>query len=137
MDLTSIELLIKPFKFLFGFLNRKPKFAISSDNKALRKSAALTIGIWVKNLSSLPHNIVSIKGEQEGVPNNFMTSIADPKYKLPMTLNPSDPEKIIVFLGQFLNGRPEDNVDCNIIIKIFSRWKGERIEAGKLKIALE
>lgn len=92
--------------------------------------------IWVKNLSAIPHNIVKIDGEWEEYPNSFRISIVDSKYRLPIALNPNDPEKIIVFVGQFLNRPPNSSSKCNIIVKVFSRWKGNEVEAGRLKFTL-
>lgn len=127
----------KIFTAAYDYFKRKPKFEVTLDTKNLKRSSVLTIGIWVKNLSSRPHNIVKIEGEHEGHHNNFKISIVDRKYNLPIPLDPNKPETIIVFLGQFLHGDPDPNSDCNITIKIFSRWQGKEVEAGRLKIPLK
>jgi len=127
----------KIFTVAYDYFKRKPKFEVTLDTINLKKSSVLTIGIWVKNLSSKSHNIVKIEGEHEGYPNNFKISIVDRKYSLPIPLDPNKPETIIVFLGQFLHGDPDPNSDCNITIKIFSRHQGKEVEAGKLRITLK
>lgn len=95
----------------------------------------MTIGIWVKNLSSIAHNITRIEGECEEYPGDFKIEIFGNKYKLPIALSPDDPDKNIYFIGQF-SSSPSPNCDCNIKIKVFSRWKGKEIESGKLKVKL-
>ncbi len=135
--LSLFSPIIKVSEFVHCRLHQKPVFRVTLDNKNLSKAAVLTIGIWVKNLSSISHNIVRIAGELEQYPNSFRISIVDSKYRLPIVLNPMDPERIIVFIGEVLEKVPSDNLEWNIVITLYSRWKGEEIAAGKLRFTLK
>jgi hypothetical protein len=134
---SALNPITQIIKFTYSLFKRKPIFKITLDNKNLKRDSTLVIGIWVKNSSIIPHDIVKIEGEREGHPNSFKISIVDNKYRLPITLNPTDPEKIIVFICEFLDVSSLLEDECNIIIKVYSRWEGEKIVAGRLKFALK
>jgi hypothetical protein len=108
---------------IFNFLNRKPKFKITLDYKS-----TMVIKIWLKNESSISHNITRI----EGIGKGYEIRIFDSKYKPPFPLNPIEPEKLIELGVVSLGANP----DPNLTIKIFSRWNGYEIEAGRLNILL-
>jgi len=117
--------------------SRKPNFKVSLDNKDLTKGPAMTVGIWVNNVSTNVHDVIKISGELEGHPNRLTTSIVDIKYRLPIRIKPNDPEKIIVFICEFLEKDMLPESEWKIIIKLYSRWEGEEIEAGRLQFTLE
>lgn len=138
MEYTSLFSPIeKTLKFIYGLFKRKPVFTIALDNKELKKETALTVGIWVKNTSINPHDIVRIEGELAGYPNRLRIAIVDNKYRLPIRLNPNDPERIIVFICEFIDKNSLPASQWNIKIKIYSRWEGKEAEAGRLEFTLK
>jgi hypothetical protein len=122
MDIISW---LGPIEKVIGFFNREPKFIITLDKESINKKPPCAIFIWVKNSSSKTHEItrIAIVGK-----DYELRGQSDPK--MPILLSPADPEKKI---GLAVD-RVSPNSSANIIIKIFSRWNGEEVEAGNSRI---